>query len=61
LKGLKKAGLLPFLLSTFILSYFFKIFVFIRVIPLPAIALAQARRAGWFPLSLVASGAAKGG
>jgi hypothetical protein len=30
---------------------FFKIFVLIRVHPLPAIALAQARRAGWFPLS----------
>ena len=36
-------------------SLFFKTFVFIRVHPLPAIALAQARRAGWFPLSLVAS------
>ena len=38
-------------------SYFlvFKIFVFIRVHPLPAIALAQARRAGWFSLSLVTS------
>ena len=30
-------------------SLFFKTFVFIRVHPLPAIALAQARRAGWFP------------
>jgi hypothetical protein len=52
-------------------KYFY--FVFICVHPLPAIALAlaaslclaggldQARRAGWFPLSLVAFGAAGGG
>jgi len=40
---------LTFLLFTFL---FFKIFVFIRVHPLPAIALAQARRRGGFPYPL---------
>ena len=50
------------LLALHLLTFlFFKIFVFIRFHPLPAIALAQARRAGWFSLSLVASGAAEGG
>gem|GEM_PF-2405626 len=35
----------------FLIFLFFKTFVFICVHSLPAIALAQARRAGWFPLS----------
>jgi len=41
------------LLALHLLTFlFFKIVVFICVHPLPANALAQARRAGWFPYIL---------